>query len=184
MNFDDYPVIKKKVIVEGNQMIYFIQSLDMIKVGYTTNINERSKALMVGNPHGLIVIGTVKGIKEHETMIHNKLAKYRVSGEWFKNCEFVRRYINDLLNRKIKLKYKAMVGMHSNTRTVYVEDRKYITGEAEWLGSWREIHDIRTTDLCKISKKVRKIEIDINKLVGKKKVLEERYMKLVKGRIF
>ena len=164
-----------------NSMIYFIQSLDKIKVGYTTDIEQRKKSLTIGNPHGLVVIGTIKGTKEHESKIHRKLKDHHVSGEWFNDNSNVRKYIEDILNKKVDIKYKTKHIMFTDDLSHTIETRSHKTEDHEWLGAWQELHDIRSNGMGEISAEVKKIELKINQLLAKKKRLEEKYIKMVKG---
>ena len=162
-------------------MIYFIQSLDKIKVGYTTDIEQRKKSLTIGNPHGLVVIGTIKGTKEHESKIHRKLKDHHVSGEWFHDNSNVRKYIEDILNKKVEIKYKAKHFVFSDDLSLTIDTRSHKTEDPEWIGAWQELHDIRINGMGEISAEVKKIELKINQLLAKKKRLEEKYIKMVKG---
>ena len=164
-----------------NSMIYFIQSLDKIKVGYTTDIEQRKKSLTIGNPHGLVVIGTIKGTKEHESKIHRKLKDHHVSGEWFNDNSDVRKYIEDILNKKVEIKYKTKHIVFTDDLNTVIETRLHKTEDHEWLGAWQELNGIRSNEIGEISAEVSKIELKINQLLAKKKRLEAKYIKMANG---
>ena len=161
-------------------MIYFIQSLDTVKVGYTKNLTLRVNGLRTANPHGLIVIGTVKGDKNAEQAIHKKLDKYRVAGEWFKNCNEVRSCVDKILSGKIKFKYDRMIfrrdefgELHSEKETITLDDPKL-------LNMWKEYNHSKNGILHGITKELKGIQGQINMLLAKKQSLERKYIKTVK----
>ena len=154
-------------------MIYFMQSLDKIKIGYTYNgLLKRKKQMQTGNPHGLVIIGTVKGTMDHELKIHNTLADYRVTGEWFYDCKEVREYIRDILDKKIDVEHTVNMAITGEriTRT---------TENPEWLSPFLTYNMIRHEKLCKIVNDVKDIEVEINHLLAKKERLETKYVKII-----
>ena len=156
-------------------MIYFMQSLDKIKIGYTSRgLLERKKQMQTGNPHGLVIIGTVKGTMEHESKIHNTLADYRATGEWFYDCKEVRGYIRDILDKKIKAE-------HTVTMALTGEKTTRTTESPEWLSPFLTYNKIKHEKLSKIVNDVKDIELGINNLLAKKERLETKYVKIIKG---
>ncbi len=84
-------------------MIYFVQNLDNVKIGYTDNPRVRIYDLQVASPFPLSVLLIIDGGIERERFLHKKFKEYNVSGEWFElnehitnfiqqNMEFDRRY--------------------------------------------------------------------------------------------
>lgn len=59
--------------------VYFIRFGNQIKVGFTTNVEQRMRDL----PHEEI-LGVVPGTLEDEAAWHKMLAEYRTVGEWFR----------------------------------------------------------------------------------------------------
>lgn len=66
--------------------VYFIEAvgLDLIKIGYTSDLTERLRKLAPGCPAPLRLLGTVPGGLEIERHYHERLAAYRSRGEWFR----------------------------------------------------------------------------------------------------
>lgn len=62
---------------------YFVQSGvgGPIKIGVTTNIQNRLQSLATGSAEPLTLLGTLKG--NHERRLHERFAACRKSGEWF-----------------------------------------------------------------------------------------------------
>ena len=65
--------------------VYLVKSGDFIKVGRTTNIKGRMRALKTANPHvELVGKKWVKDSEYVERAMHEKLSIHHFSGEWFK----------------------------------------------------------------------------------------------------
>ena len=86
-----------------NVYVYFIRSLDSVKVGYSKHPNIRLNALQTANPNKLEMIGCFSGNKYDEEIIHQDLQKHRQSGEWFSYCEDVQKYVQEKLESKNKI---------------------------------------------------------------------------------
>ena len=65
--------------------LYIIQSdnFGAIKIGRSKDPQKRLKELQTGNPNKLKLIATFKDKGWLEKILHEKLAKYRLNGEWF-----------------------------------------------------------------------------------------------------
>ncbi len=154
-------------------MIYFVQSLDKIKVGFTNNITHRMKGLRSANPHGVILIGTVQGNKNHEKKIHTVLKDNNVIGEWFRDCAEVREYIDKILNDSIKVQYKQME-WDSSESIIEAE-------EPEKIASWENYKDKKLDVLVDIVEKMMDIEKSLSRLLAKKIRLEKKYVKVIRS---
>ncbi len=154
-------------------MIYFVQSLDKIKVGFTNNITHRMKGLRSANPHGVILIGTVQGNKNHEKKIHTVLKDNNVIGEWFRDCAEVREYIDKILNDSIKVQYKQME-WDSSESIIEAE-------EPEKIASWENYKDKKLDVLVDIVEKMMDIEKSLSRLLAKKIRLEKKYVRVIRS---
>jgi hypothetical protein len=69
-------------------VIYFIQDSETlyIKIGFTAQrpVAARMKALQTACPGRLTLLIATEGDKEGERFFHDKLAEFRVRGEWFR----------------------------------------------------------------------------------------------------
>lgn len=69
--------------------LYAISDGDIVKVGYSSEVNTRLKTLQTGNPKKLKLVWsyycgqTVKDASREEYLLHKRLKKYHVRGEWF-----------------------------------------------------------------------------------------------------
>ena len=76
--------------LEEKQYLYGITDGTMIKLGMSSNINKRLKALQTSNPKTLSVKWEFytgrnsKVARSLEKKLHRRCSKYRVRGEWFK----------------------------------------------------------------------------------------------------
>jgi len=68
--------------------LYCIASADAVKIGITTDVDSRLKALQTANPQTLKLVDALPMIsknkaKQVEQLIHKCFKKYRLKGEWF-----------------------------------------------------------------------------------------------------
>lgn len=69
-------------VVDGT--IYFIGPREgIVKIGFTTDLEERMRRLQCGSPVALEVIATVAGDTRLEREYHRRFADARQHGEWF-----------------------------------------------------------------------------------------------------
>jgi hypothetical protein len=62
-------------------VVYFIRMGDLIKIGYTTNLQKRVSGLSLTMAH---VVATVFGGSALEEELHERFADLREHGEWFR----------------------------------------------------------------------------------------------------
>lgn len=65
-------------------MIYFIQSKQYVKIGFSDNPESRLRDLQTGSPHKLKLLATMPGCYQTETELHKVFADRRINGEWFR----------------------------------------------------------------------------------------------------
>jgi len=65
--------------------VYFLyaRELNTVKIGYTTEIQQRVANLQTGYPYALDLAGTIMGGQYIESVLHKKLKNNLISGEWF-----------------------------------------------------------------------------------------------------
>ena len=78
------------------EYIYFIKSLNFVKVGKTNNIKRRLREFQVYNPTDVVLLRKIQGSYSRERQIMLDLDKHRANGEWFKYNDFVQDYIDRL----------------------------------------------------------------------------------------
>lgn len=78
-------------------VVYFIECVGRIKIGYSTDLKGRMVALATGAPDALTLIAAIDGTVQVERAIHRHLDEYRIKGEWFADCPAVRATIERLV---------------------------------------------------------------------------------------
>lgn len=64
--------------------IYFIRAGRNVKIGYTAGDPQRRlRGLQTGNVRRLQLLAAIPGGIEDEQRLHERFARYRISGEWF-----------------------------------------------------------------------------------------------------
>jgi len=72
----------------GKGLIYFVSwenDLDVVKIGFSRSLRKRLSELCVANAHRLMVrkVLWASDALALESMLHEKFAAHRISGEWF-----------------------------------------------------------------------------------------------------
>lgn len=72
-------------------VVYFIQEQPHgnVKIGITNDINNRLQGLQNGNSRNLKLLAYFPGVAAEERMLHHKLHRYRLCGEWFTPCTHI-----------------------------------------------------------------------------------------------
>lgn len=73
----------KRITESRTTCVYFIRSGDLIKIGYTGDLEERKRTLQVNNPTIVEVLKTIPGGHQEEQELHKKFAHLNKTGEWF-----------------------------------------------------------------------------------------------------
>ena len=78
-------------------MVYFIEapSTGLVKIGKTTDLEERFKSLCTMSPTPLRLLKVIPGYSDEEKTLHKRFKEYRRHGEWFE-LEPLRRAIRGL----------------------------------------------------------------------------------------
>jgi hypothetical protein len=74
-------------------MIYFIQSKQYVKIGFSDNPESRLKELQTGSPVKLKLLGTMPGCFQTESELHKIFSHKRTNGEWFRYDGFLKSCI-------------------------------------------------------------------------------------------
>ena len=87
---------KKQELKRG--AVYFLRAdgKGNVKIGFTTDIDNRIKTLSTGHFSNLILVAIVPGVPADERELHKRFAKYRVRGEWFKVIGELKTYLASL----------------------------------------------------------------------------------------
>lgn len=71
----------------GRPCMYFVatQSRDIVKIGFTGNLEERLEALRRNSPVPLDFLGAIDASREDERAMHEAHHERRLHGEWFRS---------------------------------------------------------------------------------------------------
>jgi hypothetical protein len=82
---------------EGDRaVIYFVsaaQNQDLIKIGYTTNLESRLRSLRTSSPDELKIHLVIPGCREDEGNLHRQFSSLRVRREWFRRAQPIDDFI-------------------------------------------------------------------------------------------
>jgi len=85
---------------EEKSVVYCIEAsgLDVIKIGWTVNLNSRLRALQCASPVELAVVASFEGTRSDEQSLHRRFAGDRVrpGGEWFRASSELLAFIEGL----------------------------------------------------------------------------------------
>lgn len=106
-------------------MIYFIGHGGRIKVGFADNVERRLKEFRTAIP-SFVRLGSMEGSRGHERAIHLALKDYRIEGEWFEDCPFVRSFLTNAMIVGVEEVSTKQVTRH--TPTMWDERAKRLCG--------------------------------------------------------
>jgi hypothetical protein len=76
--------ISRPVVAIGRPgYVYFMRMGDSVKIGFSTDVGKRLKAIQTACPMPAKVIKIIPGSDQTERYFHHHFAAYRQSGEWF-----------------------------------------------------------------------------------------------------
>src|SRR5690242_17095315 len=75
-------VVLQSVAPPVREGVYFIQQLDRVKIGYSTNRKRRARGDAFAS-HPVRLVAWVPGGPQKERELHEKFRSLRVHGEWF-----------------------------------------------------------------------------------------------------
>lgn len=81
--------------------VYFARyffSPPRIKIGISGHPGKRVRSISVSEGVAYELIGTIEGGAHREREIHNSIRKFRIKGEWFRDCDEVNATIQNCFN--------------------------------------------------------------------------------------
>lgn len=79
--------------------VYFAECADLIKIGYSSNVDRRMRALSSANPYPISVLLVLRGTLSFEADLHAKFHALRKRGEWFAKGDDLLAYIKRMGGR-------------------------------------------------------------------------------------
>jgi hypothetical protein len=75
--------------------VYFVRNGKAIKIGFTTDLDQRLKRLQTASSSTLELLGAVAGTLEDEQNLHRRFANLQIRGEWFRGHTSLMAYIRE-----------------------------------------------------------------------------------------
>lgn len=65
-------------------MIYFVRVAEFVKIGFSSGVLDRIKAIESHNPQELVILGCIDGLLDDEKKLHREFEEYWHRNEWFR----------------------------------------------------------------------------------------------------
>jgi len=116
-------------MIDGH--VYFLLSKmsSSVKVGFSTNVPRRVRALQTASAESLDLIGAMPGSMRTEKLIHASLCDFSIGGEWFAYCTPVQQFVETCINSGDMT--KAIVAMDVMRRREMRKEKKTSGGLAK-----------------------------------------------------
>lgn len=82
--------------LKPNELVYFMYSGGLIKIGYTANIIKRFGEIQNMGSTKVELIAVIPGNKQMEQMLHRMFKADRKHSEWFRLSDDIRKYLGCL----------------------------------------------------------------------------------------
>jgi T5orf172 domain len=79
----------------AGEVVYFVRAGNAVKIGSTTNLAARLRALATASAVSLELLAAVPGGREVEARLHRHWRHLHVQGEWFRADEALVRYARE-----------------------------------------------------------------------------------------
>lgn len=98
--FDHSSTLPRKPSIADPErcLVYFIAGAGLIKIGCTTNLTSRFRAIRNSSPVPVELLGTMRGGSLAEAFAHDRWAGQRRHGEWFEDTPELRAYIAERIS--------------------------------------------------------------------------------------
>lgn len=88
------PVVERPIkATQPVGFVYFLSSHGLVKIGFSTRLEQRIQALRASSPVVLELVAAIPGTRQLETSLHQQFKKLRKHGEWFLAAEPLSSYI-------------------------------------------------------------------------------------------
>jgi hypothetical protein len=86
---------QRKSRVTATGVVYFLAAgaADIVKIGFTTNLDGRIRSLKTGSPTDVEVLLAITGTMTTERELHKRFAADRLRGEWFRRSAPIEAFI-------------------------------------------------------------------------------------------
>lgn len=127
--------------LKRNNMLYLIRDRDYIKIGYTSNLDQRQKAYETTNCYAEVIM-TKDGTRKDESNLHKLCDKWHYKNEWFyyddEIVKIFEEYQPDQEERIKKLEAEVST-LKIQMQSIINYINKNIKELEEWNNAWVEI---------------------------------------------
>lgn len=127
--------------LERNNMLYLIKDRDYIKIGYTSNLDQRQKAYETTNCYAEVIM-TKDGTRKDEFNLHKLCDKWHYKNEWFyyddEIVKIFEEYQPDQEERLKKLETDVST-LKTQIQSIINYINKNVKELEEWNSAWVEI---------------------------------------------
>jgi hypothetical protein len=90
---------QKRLCEADGCVMYFLAGAGLIKIGISTGLTSRLRAIRNSSPVPLELLATLPSNNVHEGFTHDQFAHLRKHGEWFTDDGEIRAHIENLVRR-------------------------------------------------------------------------------------
>lgn len=123
-------------------MIYFIQEVgwfrNRVKIGTSGDLKKRLQTLRATSSSKLKVVLVLQGAYETEAIYHERFAKYRLHGEWFRLGFQLRLFLWLNKYKSLKLNNDIMSGLKSEELVIIKRFKVYVESLDGNKPTWRQ----------------------------------------------
>lgn len=98
-SFDHASTLPRKASLSDTDrcQMYFIAGAGLIKIGISTNVTSRLRAIRNSSPVPVELLAVIRGNTFFEGQAHRRFAHLRRHGEWFEDSPEIREFIQGRL---------------------------------------------------------------------------------------
>lgn len=94
-SFDHASTLPRKACLANTDVcrMYFVAGAGLIKIGISTNVQSRFRAIRNSSPVPVELVAVIRGDTFFEGRAHDKFRHLRRHGEWFEDAPEIREFI-------------------------------------------------------------------------------------------
>lgn len=122
-------------------MLYLIKDRDYIKIGYTSNLDQRQKAYETTNCYAEVIM-TKDGTRKDESNLHKLCDKWHYKNEWFHYDDEIVKIFEEYQpdqEERIKTLETELFTLKTQMQSVINYINKNAKELEEWNNAWTEI---------------------------------------------
>lgn len=122
-------------------MLYLIKDRDYIKIGYTSNLDQRQKAYETTNCYAEVIM-TKDGTRKDESNLHKLCDKWHYKNEWFHYDDEIVKIFEEYQpdqEERIKKLETELFTLKIQMQSVINYINKNVKELEEWNNAWIEI---------------------------------------------